>query len=152
MARHDTSVTPLRGASRSAGASSRRRSRAPRRARAFTLIELLVVMAIVAVLLTIAGPRYFDHLERAREATLQQSLAVMRDAIDKYRADTGSYPRDIDELVARRYLRAVPKDPITDSADTWQIVPPPDATEAGMWDVRSGARGTARDGTAYADW
>lgn len=118
----------------------------------FTLIELLVVMAIVAVLLTIAGPRYFDHLERAREATLQQSLVVMRDAIDKHRADTGTYPRDIDELVARRYLRAVPKDPITDSAGTWRIIPSPDANEAGMWDVRSGAPGAARDGSAYADW
>lgn len=123
-----------------------------RRLRAFTLIELLVVMAIVAILLTIAGPRYFDHLDRAREATLQQSLAVMRDAIDKYRADTGTYPRDIEELVARRYLRAVPKDPITDSTETWQIVPPPTAGETGMWDVRSGAPGTASDGTRYADW
>ena len=120
--------------------------------RGFTLIELLVVMAIVAILLTIAGPRYFDHLDRSRETALAQSLAVMRDAIDKYRADTGNYPRDIEELVTRRYLRAVPKDPVTDATDTWQIVPPPDATEAGMWDVRSGAPGRARDGTAYADW
>lgn len=128
--------------------------RAPRagRARGFTLIELLVVMAIVGILLTIAGPRYFDHLDRARENALAQSLAVMRDAIDKYRADTGTYPRDIPDLVAKRYLRAVPKDPITDSIDTWRIVPPPDATESGMWDVRSGAEGAARDGTAYADW
>lgn len=123
-----------------------------RRLRAFTLIELLVVMAIVALLLTIAGPRYFVHLDRSREATLQQSLAVMRDAIDKYRADTGLYPRDIDELVARRYLRAVPRDPITESGATWQLVPPPDPGEAGMWDVRSGAQGVALDGTRYADW
>ncbi len=122
------------------------------RRRGFTLIELLVVMAIVAILLTIAGPRYFDHLDRARENALAQSLAVMRDAIDKHKADTGNYPRDIEELVSRRYLRAVPKDPITDSTETWLIVSPPDATDAGMWDVRSGAPGRAKDGTSYGDW
>lgn len=118
----------------------------------FTLIELLVVMAILAILLTIASPRYFDHLDRTRENSLLQSLAVMRDAIDKYRADTGTYPSDIEDLVARRYLRAVPKDPLTDSTTTWRIIAPPDPGEGGMWDVRSGAPGTARDGTAYADW
>lgn len=130
-----------------------RRPRSSRRSTtAFTLIELLVVMAIVAILLTIAGPRYFDHLDRARENALAQSLAVMRDAIDKHKADTGSYPRDIEELVSRRYLRAVPKDPITDSTDTWQIVPAPDATDSGMWDVRSGAPGSGKTGTPYEDW
>ena len=98
----------------------------------FTLIELLVVMAIVATLLSIAAPRYFDHLDRTRETTLHQSLTVMRDAIDKFRADTGTYPRDLDELVSRRYLRAVPVDPITDAASTWQIVPPRAGDEGGM--------------------
>ena len=92
----------------------------------FTLIELLVVMSVIATLLTIAVPRYFQHLERAREASLRESLAVMRDAVDKYRADTGRYPETIEELVAKRYLRKVPPDPITESADTWVIVPPPD--------------------------
>lgn len=122
------------------------------RAGGFTLIELLVVMAIIAILLTIAGPRYFGHLDRARENTLHQSLAVMRDAIDKYRADTGVWPQDIQELVAKRYLRAVPQDPVTGSTETWEIVPPPDRIEPGMWDVRSGAPGTARDGTRYGEW
>ena len=70
--------------------------------RGFTLIELMVVMAIIAVLLTIAAPRYFSHLDRAREATLRQTLAVVRDAIDKFHGDTSNYPDSIDELVARR--------------------------------------------------
>ena len=118
----------------------------------FTLIELLVVMAIIATLLSIAAPRYFNHLDRARENTLHQSLAVMRDAIDKFRADTGAYPKDLDELVSRRYLRAVPVDPITDAANTWQLVPPRAGEEGGMSDVRSGAAGTAHDGRAYAAW
>ncbi len=118
----------------------------------FTLIELLVVMAIVATLLSIAAPRYFDHIDRARENTLKQSLGVMRDAIDKFRADAGEYPANLEELVTRRYLRAVPVDPLTESADTWQIVPPREGEEGGVGDVRSGAPGSARDGGAYADW
>ena len=123
-----------------------------RRRLGFTLIELLVVMAIVATLLSIAAPRYFDHIDRARENTLHQSLGVMRDAIDKFRADTGTYPKDLAELVSRRYLRAVPTDPITEATDTWQIVPPREGDEGGMGDVRSGAPGQARDGSAYGDW
>jgi general secretion pathway protein G len=122
-----------------------------RRAAAFTLIELLVVMAVVATLLSIATPRYFDHLDRARETTLQQSLLVMRDAIDKYRADTGAWPRDLDELVSRRYLRSLPRDPLTDSTRSWVVIPAPDG-EPGMRDVRSGAPGSGRNGTAYAEW
>ncbi|MCK0506827.1 type II secretion system protein [Aromatoleum anaerobium] len=129
-------------------------SRGPSRPAGFTLIELLVVMAIIATLLSIAAPRYFAHLDRAREATLRQSLAVMRDAIDKYRADTGSYPQKLDDLVSRRYLRAVPKDPITESDATWKLLAPPDGEgeSEGVWDIRSGAAQRASDGGNYADW
>lgn len=121
--------------------------------RGFTLIELMVVMAIIAVLLTIAAPRYFDHLDRAREAALRQTLAVVRDAIDKFHGDTSNYPDSIDELVAKRYLRAVPVDPITDSAETWLLLPPPAANGSGkLWDLRSGAEGNGAGGTPYAEW
>ena len=121
--------------------------------RGFTLIELMVVMAIIAVLLTIAAPRYFQHLDRAREATLRQTLAVVRDAIDKFHGDTGKYPETIDELVSKRYLRAVPLDPITDSAETWVMLPPPAANGSGkLWDLRSGAEGNGEGGTPYAEW
>ncbi|MCK0512052.1 type II secretion system protein [Aromatoleum buckelii] len=129
-------------------------SRGPSRPAGFTLIELLVVMAIIATLLSIAAPRYFNHLDRVREATLRQSLAVVRDAIDKYRADTGIYPQKLDDLVSRRYLRAVPKDPITESDATWEFLAPPDGDgeNDGVWDIRSGAPGQASDGGNYADW
>lgn len=119
--------------------------------RGFTLIELLVVMAIVATLLSIAAPRYFDHLERSREATLRQSLAVMRDAIDKYRADTGKWPDELATLVQKRYLRKIPVDPITERADSWLPGTPPDGSE-GLADVHSGAEGLAKDGSRYAEW
>jgi general secretion pathway protein G len=123
------------------------------RRRGFTLIELMVVMAIIAVLLTIAAPRYFSHLERAREATLRQTLSVVRDAIDKFHGDTSAYPESLDDLAKKRYLRAVPVDPITDSSETWVLIPPPPANGAGLvWDIKSGAEGSALDGSAYAEW
>jgi len=119
----------------------------------FTLIELLVVMSVIATLLTIAVPRYFQHLDRAREASLRESLAVMRDAVDKYRADTGRYPETLDELVTKRYLRKVPPDPITESADTWVLVPPPDEPgQKKVWDIRSGAEGQGQNGSDYSTW
>lgn len=121
--------------------------------RGFTLIELLVVMAVIATLLTIALPRYFQHLDRAREVTLKESLAVMREAIDKYQGDTGRYPETLDELVAKRYLRKLPVDPLTEVADTWVLVPPPDEPGSRrVWDVKSGAEGQGLDGTDYATW
>lgn len=118
----------------------------------FTLIELMVVMVIIALLLTIAVPRYFDHIDRAREVTLQESLNVMRDAIDKYYGDTGKYPQTLDELVTRRYLRRIPVDPLTDSSKTWIVVPPPLPAPAGVYDVHSGAPGKGRAGTPYGEW
>lgn len=122
------------------------------RRQGFTLIELLVVMAVIATLLTLAVPRYFDHLERAREATLRTTLGTVRDAIDKFRGDTGRYPETLEELVRRQYLRRVPIDPLTDSAETWVLVPPPEGSGSGARDLRSGAEGNGRDGTPFADW
>jgi general secretion pathway protein G len=120
--------------------------------RGFTLVELMVVMAIIALLLALALPRYFNHLERSRETILKQDLVTMRDAIDKYHGDRGRYPDSLDELVKARYLRALPVDPITERSDSWQIVPPSEEEAGAVYDIRSGAPGTARDGSAYADW
>ena len=118
--------------------------------RGFTLIELLVVMAIIATLLTIALPRYFGSVDRSKEVTLRQSLTVMRDAIDKFYADTGRYPDKLEDLVEKRYIRAIPVDPVTDSADTWVIVPVPGAlAQGGVYDVKSGAKGNASDGKPF---
>jgi general secretion pathway protein G len=117
------------------------------RKKGFTLIELMVVMAIIAMLLSIAAPRYFNHLDRAREAALRETLVVMRDAIDKFHGDTSRYPVDLEELVSRHYLARLPTDPVSESRDTWILVPMAD--EAGVWDVHSGAGGEAQP---YADW
>ena len=122
-------------------------------AHGFTLIELMVVMAVIASLLTLALPRYFNSVERSREAVLKQDLHIMRDAIDKYFADRGRYPLTLEELAEKRYLRRVPPDPITDSTTTWVTVLPPEGdTREGVYDVRSGAPGTSLDGDAYESW
>lgn len=118
----------------------------------FTLIELLVVMAIIATLLSIVAPRYFNSIEKAKEAVLRQDLAIMRDAIDQYYADMGSYPLDLEELVERRYLRRVPVDPMTESDTTWVQVPPMDEEEEGVYDIHSGYTGQALDGSYYEEW
>lgn len=121
--------------------------------RGFTLIELLVVMAIIATLLSIAVPRYFNHAERARETALKQTLAVTRDAIDKFHADTGKYPASLEELVVKRYLRKLPEDPITGRSDTWVILAPPAKADPGhVYDLKSGAESKSADGTPFADW
>lgn len=117
----------------------------------FTLIELLTVMTIIAVLLTIAMPRYFNSVDHSKEVTLRQNLNAMRDAIDKFHGDTGVFPETLEDLVAKRYLRAIPVDPITESAMTWQIISPPDQG-SGVYDVKSGAPGPARDGSNFQDW
>ena len=119
----------------------------------FTLIELMVVLTVLALLLTLAVPRYFNHLERAKEATLKQDLSVMRDAIDKFHGDKGRYPDQLDELVSARYIRNIPVDPITESATTWRVIPPTDTEAKGaVYDIKSGADGKSADGSPYGEW
>jgi prepilin-type N-terminal cleavage/methylation domain-containing protein len=118
----------------------------------FTLIELVVVMSILALLVAIAAPRYFGNLERSRETALRQTLAVTRTAIDQFYADNGSYPEDLGALVARRYLRSLPFDPLTESSATWIVTPPEDPAKGGIYDLHSSAEGSGRNGTPFREW
>jgi general secretion pathway protein G len=118
----------------------------------FTLIELLVVMAIIGTLLSLAVPRYFQSVERSKEAVLRQNLATMRDSIDKFYADTGRYPEALEDLVTKKYLRQIPIDPITESNATWIVLTPDDPEKGMVYDVRSGAQMRAMDGSAYGEW
>jgi general secretion pathway protein G len=118
----------------------------------FTLIELLTVLAIIAVLLTLALPRYFGSVDKSKEVVLKENLQQMRDAISRYHADRGRYPESLEALAAERYLREVPLDPVTDSTRTWLVVQPPDPQTGGVYDVRSGAPGQAKDGSEYLQW
>jgi general secretion pathway protein G len=132
--------------------SSASLSRLLEKARGFTLVELLVVFTIVALLLTIAVPRYFGSLDKSKEAVLKENLYQLRGAIDKFYGDKGKYPDTLDALVSEKYLRSLPLDPMTDSATTWVTVPPQDPQKGGVFDVKSGAQGHASDGTSYAEW
>lgn len=118
----------------------------------FTLIELLVAMTIIALLLSIVSPRYFHNVTKAEETVLKQDLALMREALDKFHADTGKYPDSLDELVSKRYFRKIPVDPVTQSSTTWKLIPPASTEKGAIFDIKSGAPGNAKDGTAYADW
>jgi general secretion pathway protein G len=123
----------------------------PGRDSGFTLVELMVVMTVIALLLSIVVPNYMGKMRRAEEAVLQENLSIMRDALDKHYADAGKYPGSLDELVSKRYLRAIPKDPITQTA-SWQIVPPSDPQKGGVYDVHSSAKGASSNGTPYGQW
>jgi len=131
------------------------RSRA--RADGFTLIELMVVISLIVVLAGLAVVQYRNAVVLGKEAVLKTDLFRMKDAIDQYYADKGQYPASLDALVSDGYLREIPKDPFTNSAETWQTVPAePDpnnpAAVSGVYSVKSGSDGSAVDGTKYADW
>lgn len=119
--------------------------------RGFTLIELLVVLAVLALLTSLALPRYFTYVDRSREAVLKHNLNTMRERIDQFRADKGRFPDSLAELVEANYLRTVPVDPITERSDTWKLVVPRHGQAGtGIEDVRSGASGAGLDGVPYA--
>ena len=109
----------------------------------FTLVELMVVLTVIALLLAVVVPDYIGRMKRAEEAVLQENLALMRDARDKHYADTGKYPHALEELVSKRYLRSIPKDPFTQTA-TWVPVPPADPKKGGVFDIHSAAKGYER--------
>jgi general secretion pathway protein G len=115
----------------------------------FTLIELIVVLAVVALLITLAMPRYLQSVERAKEAVLAENLQTMRRVIDQFYGDTGRYPESLEELVERKYLRAVPIDPIMERPDTWVLIAPLDDAKGRVYDVKSSAAGSTADGVPF---
>lgn len=123
------------------------------RKRGFTLIELLVVLGIVALLLTLAVPRFFPSVDKTKETILLDNLRNTRAVIDQYHADTGRYPDSLEQLVEKKYLARVPVDPVTESETTWVVVAPEaDGEQGAVYDIRSGAPGNGRDGRPYAEW
>ncbi len=128
-----------------------------RSARGFTLVELLVVISLISILAAMGLVQYKNSVVKTQESVLKTDLFRVRDAIDQYYADKGKYPASLDSLVSDGYLRKVPEDPITKSVDTWQTVPAEadpnnPSSEPGIYDIKSGAQGTALDGSNYSDW
>lgn len=135
----------------------RDRSRRQRRRRGFTLLELMVVMALIVVIAGMAMASYRNSVTLAQEAVLREDLFRMRDAIDQYYADKNKYPSTLEALVSDGYLRALPEDPFTKSASTWQEVPAePDANnpsaEPGVYNVKSGSDKVSMNGQPYNEW
>ena len=120
--------------------------------RGYTLIELLVVLTIIAMLLTLASPRYFGHIDKAREDVLREDLYLMRDAIDKHYLDRGRYPDKLEDLVTYKYLRAIPVDPYTGSRTSWVVEAPLDGSPGAVFNVKTPPGVKARDGSATTDW
>jgi general secretion pathway protein G len=123
----------------------------------YTLIELLIVLAIIGLLVSIALPRIKDAQLRAKEAVLRENLFRIRETIDQYKADKGKYPASLQQLVDEGYLRKMPYDPMTGRTDTWVEIPEELAdtsdpsAQPGIWEVHSGASGTAMDGVPYEE-
>jgi general secretion pathway protein G len=124
--------------------------RKPRNA-GFTLIELLVVLAIIGLLLSVTVPRYFHVIDSSKEKILVENLRITRDAIDKFYGDSGRYPDSVDELVDKKYLRALPFDPVTESNSSWVIVAPDEQFPGNVYDIKSAASGTGKSGQAFGD-
>jgi general secretion pathway protein G len=122
-----------------------------RKLKGFTLVELMVVLTVIALLLSVVVPDYVGRVRRAEEAVLQENLTVMRDALDKHFADAGKYPRTLDELVTKRYLRSIPKDPLT-QLSAWTVVGPSDPEKGGVYDIHSAAKGVGSNGMPYERW
>ena len=125
--------------------------------RGFTLIELLIVVTLVIVLAGIGLSTYSTSVNRAKEAVLRENLRMVRGSIDQFYADKGTYPPELSSLVSEGYLRQIPKDPFTESSDTWQIVmsePDPSNPNSapGVFDVKSGSDGVSLDGTPYSEF
>ena len=127
------------------------------RLRGFTLLELMIVVMIIAILVGIAAPVYTRHVRAAREAVLKEDLYSLRQAIDQYTQDKNKAPQGLEDLVSAGYLKAIPRDPITNSTESWQLVQEDvnetlDQTQTGITDVHSGSNDTSSDGTAYSTW
>ena len=125
--------------------------------RGFTLIEMMIVMAIIVILIAIAVPFYQKAITRAKESVLHNNLFAMRSAVDEYAFDKQKAPQTLQDLVKDGYLRNVPKDPITQSSDSWKIIMEDagqavSSSEPGIFDIRSGSDKIGLDGTHYSDW
>jgi general secretion pathway protein G len=127
------------------------------RQRGFTIIEMIIVIFMIMILMAIAIPRYQQSVLRARESALRQDLYHLRNAIDAYTQDKQKAPQALDDLVSAGYFRELPKDPFTNSSQTWQpimedVLTAIDQQEPGITDVKSGAQGSDSEGKPFSDY
>ncbi len=130
--------------------------RRPASGAGFTLIELITVVALIGILSAIALPNFRVAIIKSKEAVLQEDLYRFRDLIDQYYVDKGRYPASLEALVEDGYLRTIPVDPITGSANWTEVFAEPDPDrpeeEPGVYDVKSAAEVPSLSGTPYSEW
>jgi general secretion pathway protein G len=129
---------------------------AGRRQGGFTLLELMVVLGLIFTLSAVAFATYKNTVQRGREAVLKENLYRMRDLIDQYYVDKGQYPPSLETLVEEGYLRKLPEDPFTRSADWTPVFSEPDpdrpGEQPGVYDVKSASELVSLAGTPYSEW
>ncbi len=118
----------------------------------------MIVLAIIAILATLAVPPTPPTSSAPRKPSCANDLHVMRQAIDSFTYDKQKAPQTLDELIQGGYLKAIPKDPMTNRTDTWM----PGQTDSyttidetqsgGIGDVHSGSQELSTEGTSYATW
>lgn len=128
--------------------------------KAFTLIEVLSVLVFLSILTLSVIQSYEHSVKKEKEDTLRRELAAMRSAIDRYYCDAlvsspqqpheKRFPKSLQELYEKKYLRAIPRDPLT-GTDAWEILFVSE-NEKRVFDVKSKALGAASDNTLYSAW
>jgi general secretion pathway protein G len=96
-------------------------------------------------------------ITRAKEGILRDCLFTFRTVIDEYGYDKQKAPQSLQDLVSEGYIKRIPEDPMTGSANSWSVVREDiknakDPKEPGIIRVRSGSDKTALDGSRYSDW
>jgi general secretion pathway protein G len=148
--------------------------------RGLSLVELIVAFTILLILTSMAVPMARSKVRGERERELRWALREIHNAIDKYKdmADTGQlgpqklgsegYPESLEILVEGvkkagqvdtkvRFLRRIPKDPMTNSTDWGKRSMQDDPKSNGgggqnVFSVYTKSTEKAADGTPYSEW
>ena len=124
--------------------------------RGFTFVELVMVITLLGILISIAIPVYRAQVLATKESVLEHNLATLRDRIDQYRADRDEYPASLEALVDAKYLKELPRDPMTESNQWEEIFAEYDSEqpdqEPGVYDVQSFSNRVDSHGRPYNEW
>ncbi|HOT76959.1 MAG TPA: type II secretion system protein [Candidatus Wallbacteria bacterium] len=119
-----------------------------RKTGAFTLIEVLAVVIIISILFAASQPLIGESARKTKESVLKSNLRGVRDTIARFYKDHERYPESLQELVDKKYIMALPLDPVTEKNDTWIIIPS-SMQKKDVYDIKSGARGESMEKVKY---
>jgi general secretion pathway protein G len=136
-----------------------------------TLIELVISVAVLSILASMAMPMARNSVIRTKEVLLREKLREIRTAIDRFydknhrdaptMPEEEKYPKNLEQLVQKKYIRKIPEDPVTGKAE-WIIISYTDTFDPdyfiadqnpeNVYDIRSTSEDTALDGSRYVTW